>query len=285
MKYPNIVVAVLVCLVLLPVGCGSDAVSVITGDGDTDAEGDDEHQTEQEDEEEPEADALLCDPLDLDDGAFFGWGDAASGDTATIMSMSGWQTLGFTYNADDDALLITGYWINKLPLCACGYHIAGSEQPVAGDPEILTYIDENGMGQGSGILTVQLDLVTGASHVVARSTGEPNFIPHAPTNNSGLGFQLTVFRSSSQPSTQINLKATAGYDLRGCPATYPETTRSVLVIENTAITDRLSLCGQSGEGERDCSLPEPDAAGTDVIVKEPGAYFCDRDGCREEVTR
>ena len=110
-------------------------------------------------------------------------------------------------------------------------------------------------------------------------------MPHAPQNNSGLGYQLTIYKSSSQSSTQINLKATAGYDLRGCPATDPETTRSVSVIENAAITDRLSLCGKNEQNDEDCNLPEPNAAGIDVSVKEPGAYFCDRDGCRVEVTR
>ena len=172
MKRLNIAATVLVCLPLLLWSCGSDAVSVITGDGDNEEEADGENEAEQEAEAEPEADALLCDPLDLDDGAFFGWDGTVSGGGSTkALPFLSWQTLDFSYNADENALMITGYWLNKLPLCACGYRIAGSEQTVAGDPEALSFIDENGMGQGSGILTVQLDLATGKSHTVARSIG------------------------------------------------------------------------------------------------------------------
>jgi|GEM_PF-3431697 len=257
-------------LMLLYVACASDSEPMPQLDGDLDI-------TEVSDTTDL-AEGLLCDPFDLDEAPWFGMETPATRTKA--MAFSSWQTIDFAYDYQRNTLNITGLWINKLPLCACGYEIPGSGQMVSGDQDVLDFITVNGIGQGSGIITIELDLTTGNSRAVKRNILMPEFIPAAPSNIAGDVFDITV--NGMQDAVSLSLFALSGYDLRGCPTSDVQQTRSILTPENSGFGNLLHICGTDEQGETDCEFPAAVSEQQSITPKVPGTYICDENGCRAD---
>ena len=254
------------------------------GHGDSETDSLDDETPTAADEDNPEdaesdEETILCDAQSYDPGAFFGiLDDLTSASRRKFMPFYSWYVLDFVYDSDADALDITSYWINKLPICACGLHRPDDSLDVPGDPEVLEYVEANGIGQGSGFLTVRLDLATGASHAVARDLGAENAdLPTLP-GSGGQRFDIEVQRAGG--SVTFLLEAAGGYDLRGCPTGNNQQTKTILnVLRDGPWGTDLSICGEDSEGSTDCSLPEPTETLETISTKTPGAYLCDSEGC------
>jgi len=256
----------------------------VTPDGDTGETADladDEEAGDTADPADGEEEAgILCNALDLDAGAFFGFEDllgAKAGNAASAMPMYSWMTRGFDYNAEHRRLLLYGWWVNKLPLCACGYELTDTGAVAPGQADVYDWVAEHGIGRGSGLLTVAVDLATGESFVVSRHIGPLTCQGEPPSGGDGYDIDLDL----DGDTVHLSVALGAGPDLRGCPIYDTSQTRALTLLSGFAPAAQVRLCAQNADDDGDCTLPAPGTQAATITCRASGAYACDAAGCEQ----
>ncbi len=266
-------------------GCGdSDPTEDSGGDFDDIENEADVLDEDGKSEPENEESVILCDAQSYDIGAYFGFSEAFAASQRKSLPFPAWTTLDFEYDASRDVLHVTGIWINKLPICACGMEWPDGPSDIPGSSEEKAFLDDHGVGQGSGILTIEVNVSDGSSRAVQRDLGASDAESLEIENVVGGGidpFEIEIQRAGG--STQIILESSTGYDLRGCPSNTPDDTRVLdSLFRESPFGGTISLCGEDHNDQKDCSLPEPIRTLTVLPKKQPGAYLCDTEGCRDK---